>query len=199
MTEHDDSLVSRQSGGEDLVLPEEPSPQDFGFPEKPNAAQVRCWTNQELWLEAFKQSGSVGQACETAGIPVPTAEAWADRDMYGFKTRKAAAAQAFMGKVEAEINRRAIDGVDKPVIYKGEITDSYREYSDNLLMFRAKRLDPNYRDNYSDQSKGQGVPVTVITINVPAGATPPEQVVDATEYRELPTEGDRNIPEEDES
>jgi len=35
-----------------------------------------------------------------------------------------------MGKVEAEINRRAIEGVDHPVIYKGEITTSYKEYSD---------------------------------------------------------------------
>ena len=173
MTEHDDSLASRQHGAEDLVLPEEPTPQDYGFPEKPNVAQVRCWTNQQLWLEAFKQSGSVGEACETAGIPVPTAEAWADRDMYGFKTRKAAAAQAFMGKVEAEINRRAIEGIDHPVIYKGEITATYREYSDNLLMFRAKRLDPEYRDSYNPPPS-QSPPITKIIINLAPGVTWPD-------------------------
>ena len=61
--------------------------------------------------------------------------------MYGFKKRKAAAAQLFLGKVEAEINRRAIDGVDHPVIHQGVVTGTYKQYSDNLLMFRAKRLD----------------------------------------------------------
>ena len=28
------------------------NPEEFGFPAKPTTAQVRCWTNQELFLDA---------------------------------------------------------------------------------------------------------------------------------------------------
>jgi len=52
----------------------------------------------------------------------------------------------------AEIDRRAVEGVDKPVIYKGEITGTYMEYSDNLLKFRRKQRDPSYRDNYTTET-----------------------------------------------
>ena len=55
-------------------------------------------------------------------------------------------------------------------------------------MFRAKRIDPSYRDNYSAPDKGQQAPVTKIIINLAPGVTMPEQVVEATEYRELPEE-----------
>lgn len=75
-----------------------------------------------------------------------------------------------MGRVETEINRRAIEGTDKPVIYQGKITGSYKEFSDNLLMFRAKRLDPSYRDNYNDRSMENTPVVTQINIIAPPGA-----------------------------
>lgn len=51
-------------------------------------------------------------------------------------------------RLEAEAQRRAIEGVDKPVVYQGEITDSYKEYSDTLLIFLMKGRDPaKFRDN----------------------------------------------------
>ena len=75
--QEDNNLVPQRHGAEDLVLPEEPTPQDFGFPEKPNAAQVKSWMRQQLWLEAFAECGSVGEAYAATGIPVPTAEHWA--------------------------------------------------------------------------------------------------------------------------
>ena len=113
----------------------------------------------------------------------------AAKDTYGFKKRKAWALQTFMGKVEAEINRRAIDGVDHPVIHQGKITGTYKQYSDNLLMFRAKRLDPQYRDNYS--APEQNIPaVTQINIIVPPGAEPPQQVVEGGVRWLVPEEED---------
>ena len=55
-----------------------------------------------------------------------------------------------------EVRRRAIEGIDKPIVYKGQITKdsdgtpvTVKEYSDNLLMFLTKKLDPTYRDNYA--------------------------------------------------
>ena len=93
-----------------------------------------------------------------------------------------------LGKLEAEINRRAIEGVDHPVIHQGVITDTYKQYSDNLLMFRAKRLDPSYRHNYSDKQESGATPVTQIIINLAPGVEMPPEVVEATEYREIPEE-----------
>jgi hypothetical protein len=142
---------------------------------------------QQLWLEAFAECGSIGEACAATGIPVPTAEHWDSADSYGFKKRKAWAAQMALGKLDAEINRRAVEGIDHPIIYKGEITGSYKEYSDNLLMFRAKRLDPQYRDAYAPDSK-PNVHITKIVVHVPAGLESP--VVEATEFREMPLPAD---------
>ena len=80
----------------------------------------------------------------------------------------------YVEKLEAEVDRRAIEGIDHPVIYKGSITDTYKEYSDNLLMFRLKKLRPEYRENYSIPND-QHIAVTKIIINLAPGVVPPDQ------------------------
>lgn len=53
-----------------------------------------------------------------------------------------------MERFEAEADRRGIEGVDKPVFYKGKQCGTIKEYSDILLIFRMKALAPQkYRDN----------------------------------------------------
>lgn len=47
-----------------------------------------------------------------------------------------------------EADRCAVEGVDHPVTHQSKVTAHYKEYSDNLLMFRLKALAPEkYRDN----------------------------------------------------
>jgi hypothetical protein len=166
VSEQDNQLQPFDTAQGKPHMPENPTPQDFGFPDDANVAQMRCWANQERWLQAFSRTGSIGGACIETGISVPAVEAWDYRDVYGFKKRKAWAAQVALGDVEREIRRRAIEGVDKPVIYQGHITDTYKEYSDNLLMFRAKRLDPAYKDNYQPQPASTIVNITQTVIEV---------------------------------
>ena len=50
--------------------------------------------------------------------------------------------------LEAEADRRAVEGVVKPLFYKGQrLPVEVREYSDVLLMFRLKALRPEqYRE-----------------------------------------------------
>ena len=48
----------------DDALPDTLTPQDWGFPVNPTTPQVRSWTRQQLWLEAFAESGSIGAACQ---------------------------------------------------------------------------------------------------------------------------------------
>jgi recombinational DNA repair ATPase RecF len=51
-------------------------------------------------------------------------------------------------RAEDEVYRRAFEGFDHPVSYEGEITTTYKAYSDNLAMFFLKGLRPDrYRDN----------------------------------------------------
>lgn len=149
----------------------------------------QSWLQQQRFLEAFAASGSVGQACLDTATPAGTVDSWASRDTHSFKKRKAEAARIALGHYEREIQRRAIEGVDHPVIYQGVITDTYKQYSDNLLMFRVKRLDPEYRDTGVPDSKPH-VQITKIVVHVPPGleAAPSAgagQAVEA-EVRELP-------------
>jgi hypothetical protein len=47
-----------------------------------------------------------------------------------------------MNMVEEEITRRAIEGVEEDVYYKGEVVGKKKNYSDTLLLERARALDP---------------------------------------------------------
>ncbi len=63
--------------------------------------------------------------------------------------------------MEEEARRRAVDGVEKPVYYKGKkVEGGVREYSDQLLMFilkayRPKRFNPGQKLGFDldDQEK----------------------------------------------
>ena len=90
--------------------------------------------------------------------------------------------------IEAEIVRRGVKGYKEPIIYKGQVTGYVRRFSDNLLMFRAKRMDPAYKDSYNPALITAGGDVTV-QVQIPRPGpqvqmSGPDQVVDV-EAREL--------------
>ena len=187
------SLVRAQDVDTDPEWAIEPvgSPEEFGFPEKSTLQQRECWRNQERFLAAFRECCRIGDAAEAIGLTRWAVERWGAKDLYGFKKRMAAAEQGYLEKLEAEADRRGVEGIDHPVIHQGKITATYKQYSDNLLMFRMKRLQPEYRDNYSDKPESGATPVTQIIINLAPRVEKLEQVVEATEYRELPEEDKR--------
>src|SRR5437870_3224245 len=43
---------------------------------------------------------------------------------------------------EAEATRRAVEGWDEPVFYRGQVWGHVRRYSDTLLLARLEALDP---------------------------------------------------------
>jgi len=134
--------------------------------DKPlNAISRDCRRRQDLFLASYAKHGIVGLAASESGIPIGTVDYWLSNDTQGFKTRKADADRLALGIVEAEIHRRAVLGADKPIIYQGRITGSYKDWSDNLLMFRAKRLDPAYKDNYQPATTA-GSSLTQINIHL---------------------------------
>lgn len=189
MNEQNSNLVPSQPDTEQEWLVPTGAPEEFGFPEKSTLQQRQCWQNQERFLAAFRECCRIGEAAEAVGLTRWAVERWQRTDVYGFKKRMAIIEQEYVEKLEAEVDRRAVEGIDHPVIYKGSITGTYREYSDNLLMFRLKKLRPEYRENYAAPDRGQQVAVTKIIINLAPGVKPPGEVVEATEYREI-SEGD---------
>ena len=205
MNKQDANLVPTQPAGTDRDSAIEPTgaPEEFGFPVNPNVRQLRCWRNQELFLAEFAKCGIISHAAEAAGVTVANVEWWDSQDTYGFKRRKTWAAQVALGYAEMEVRRRAIEGVDKPIVYKGQITKdsdgtpvTIKEYSDNLLMFLTKKLDPAYRDNYA--APAQDNRQVHITYNLHPDAdlsrlpTPPEH-----HFIEGSPPADRALPEED--
>lgn len=150
-----------------LPDPEAPTPQDWGFPEHPTTQQRHAWASQQLFLASLAKHGRICDAADDAGVTVWAAEQWDFKDMYGFKKRKAWALARYDAWLDAEIDRRAVEGTDKPIYWRGQKVDTIKEYSDNLLMFRRKQRDPSFRDNYDPrpQQQQQQVQITRIIIH----------------------------------
>ena len=149
------------------------SPQEYGFPEKPLARELNTWALQETFLSAFAETGAVNHSAKAAGHSVEAYHHWVTADTYMFQKRLELAANCKLESMVLEIDRRAFDGYDHPVIHKGIITGTYKAYDPQLAMFRVKKLDPSYRDNFQvmedvsaireslDMLKALGTPRTI--------------------------------------
>lgn len=110
---------------------------------------------QMAFLAEYANTARVSASAKAAGINPSTHRRWLDTDAW-YRERFLEADEAFGDKLKAEIERRALEGVDKPVIYKGVITDTYKEFSDNLLMFYTKAKLPEFKDKVEVSGKDGG-------------------------------------------
>ena len=96
--------------------------------------------NQRAFLAAFSEVGTVVGAAESAGVGRASHYAWINDPVYrrAFEHAKWEAADS----LEAEARRRAVEGVRKPVFYKGEICGWETHYSDSLMVILFKASDP---------------------------------------------------------
>ena len=60
-------------------------------------------------------------------------------------------------------HRRAHDGVDKPIVYQGVVTDTYKEYSDSLLQMLMKGYKKEKYADRKELSGSVGRPLTLDT------------------------------------
>ena len=109
---------------------------------------------KRAFLKAYALCGYVTHAAWAAKIHRDTHYAWLKSDP-DYAERFKEAKQRFIELLEAEIDRRAFKGVEEPIIQGGKVVKDKngnpimrKRYSDVLAMFRLKRLDPSYRDNY---------------------------------------------------
>jgi hypothetical protein len=114
---------------------------------------------KKIFLQSFAKTGNVSKSCEITGIGRTVVyQEWLTKDPE-FAADFEIAKRVYIDRLEAECDRRAMEGIDKPVLWQGRITDTYKEYSDTLLMFRMKKLDPSYRENSQIQINNNQVDV----------------------------------------
>ena len=151
---------------------------------------------KRAFLHAYAKSGTVKAAAEAVGLSRRMHYHWMKADP-AYAAAFAEAQEQAADTIEAELVRRAVEGVEEPVHYRGQRVDMVRKYSDVLLIFLLKGLRPEkYRDNYNPAVFKAGGNINV-HLNVPRPGQEPsasekkrpkvqiEPPVDA-ECRELP-------------
>ena len=118
---------------------------------------------KRAFLERYATVGTILHACEGI-VAYKTVELWRHDDP-DFEAQFAVAAHQYVAKLEQEADRRGVEGISKGIYYKGEKVDVEREYSDTLLIFRLKRLDPAYRERTEISGPGGG-PIVIREVEV---------------------------------
>jgi hypothetical protein len=114
------------------------------------------------FLAQLADGHAVKNACKTAGIGRTTAYDLRDADE-AFAARWREAEAEGVEVLEQEAFRRAVQGIDKPIVFQGVVTDTVREYSDTLLIFLLKAKRPGvYREHFRHEVTGaDGGPIEV--------------------------------------
>ena len=103
---------------------------------------------QHRFLECFAACGSVLKAARSAKLNRQSHYWWLKEDQT-YRERFEAAGERAARALEDEAVRRAVEGIRRPVWYKGRVVGYETEYSDSLLMFLLKANAP---DKFKDRS-----------------------------------------------
>ena len=117
------------------------------FPENLDDVLIKKREKQMHFLHNYMNSaGQVHKSAESAGVSPPTVLYWRKTDPI-FKEAYDRAKEEVITVVEDEIIERAIHGTDKKIFFQGQYVDTVKQKSDLLIIFLAKKLNPEYRDN----------------------------------------------------
>jgi hypothetical protein len=135
--------------------------------KKRAATRRRDW--KPAFLAAFRETGLVAHACEAANVGRSTVYEARTLDEE-FAVAWAQVEDEVSDVMERELYRRAVEGIEEPVVSAGKLVTTVTKYSDSLLMFALKARRPEkYRDNVKVEHTGQVKQDTVVTF------TPPEE------------------------
>ena len=114
------------------------------------------WTpeRQSQFLEALAQCGCVDEACRRVGMGRSSAyELRARMDAESFRAGWSVALDHGVGRLEDAAFSRAINGVTRPVFYKGEQIGERTYYDERLAMFLLRYRDPARYGRWRDQTR----------------------------------------------
>lgn len=114
-------------------------------PTKEKAEAFRKEKKRTFLAALIQAGGNVSTACDEAGLDRRKAYEWRSNDVE-FAAKWDDALNQGLDALEGEARRRAFEGVEEPVFYKGEVVGYIRKYSDSLIMFMLKAYRPQFRD-----------------------------------------------------
>ena len=122
---------------------------------------VRTDSARENFLSVLAETCNVSEASRSVGMSRRAAYDWRDADPK-FAADWNDAEQEAADKLEREAWRRGVEGVDKPIIYKGEVTDTFKEYSDRMLEILLKGHRPEkFTERFKQDVTGHiGITIT---------------------------------------
>lgn len=118
---------------------------------------------RETFIDALRETCNVSEAARVAKISRNTAYEHRKADPV-FAEAWDEAEQEAADKLEREAWRRGVEGVDKPIVYQGAITDTHKEYSDRMLELLLKAHRPEkFKDRVAQELTGKdGGPIEVV-------------------------------------
>lgn len=106
------------------------------------------------FLAALAETGNVTTSAGLASTSRGAVYHYRDRDAV-FATAMNDALEEAADRLESEARRRAVDGVEETVYYRGEACGAIRRYSDGLLMFLLKGTRPSkFREHHALEHSG---------------------------------------------
>jgi len=98
---------------------------------------------------SLRKMPNISKACRAAGVARQTA--YRHRDEYPeFASMWEDALQEGLDGWEEEMARRAYEGMERPLMYQGDMVGTVNEYSDTLAIFLMKAHRP---DKYRERSE----------------------------------------------
>lgn len=96
---------------------------------------------KKAFLRHLEKSGSRNAAAAYLGVSRQTIYYHEKQDpVFAEKIQMAIDKAEF--EIDAEIHRRGIEGIDQNIYYQGKVVGTEKKFSDRMLEFRAKTLNP---------------------------------------------------------
>jgi hypothetical protein len=115
---------------------------------------------QRAFLVGYVKSKRTRIAAMLAGVSREAHYYWLRHDDDYLENWKKAR-QMLGDMVEEEVYRRAVEGYAAPVIFRGEITDRYKAFSDRLAMFLLRGLKPEIYGPKAGEDDGMSGPTGI--------------------------------------
>lgn len=119
----------------------------------------------KVFLDELAKNPNVSRAARIAGVNRATAYKHKNSND-AFSAAWDEAIEEAADVLEEEMWRRAVEGTNKPIIHKGEVTGTFKEYSDTLMIFLAKAHRPEkFRERYEHTGSGANGEIVIRVVN----------------------------------
>lgn len=146
---------------DDKNLPEKPKRKRMGAKQ---ASEVRSYnhftpTKRNKFLKTLERTGNKNSAAAHAGVSRATVYALMSRNE-SFRAKVEMAHDKHTASLEEEVMRRAVDGVDEDIYFKGKVVGSKKNFSDALLQKVLEAADPERYGKRSNVNIEQNINVS---------------------------------------